>query len=121
MKEIIVKWKGEEYPITEDRAFEVADALEEIVTVFELHAMVSDIKALKVNKLARAFAALLTELGAKATPREVRSAIVDGLKGQGDASQWGTIAMTLLSILFDGLPEGEGETEGNAETPAENG
>lgn len=116
MREIKVTWGETEYAITENMAFEMADAIEDHVTVFELSDMLRDMKKVRLNKLARAYAAMLNELGAKTTARDVKASLVAGLKA-GDG-EWVGVVTALIAILFDGVPETEGEPEGNVEAPA---
>ena len=123
MKSIKLKWKGEEVTITEDRVFEVADAVEDVITFGELVQMRTGGGNIRFTKIARAYAAMLTEAGLTVTPREVHSEIMAAVRNAKKAEKL-SMAMEaidwLLVVLMDGAPEadGEGDTSGNAATPA---
>lgn len=123
MKAIKLKWKGEEITVKEDRVFEIADAVEDVITFGELVQMRTGGGNIRFTKIAKAYAAMLTEAGLPVTGREVHSEIMAAVRNAEKAEKL-SMAMEaidwLLVILMDGAPEaeGEGDTEGNVATPA---
>ncbi len=77
---IEIEWKGETYTITERDAFEVADAIEDVVTLGQLVQMRSDGENIRFARLAKAYSAMLNATGAQTTPDEVRNAFLAGLQ-----------------------------------------
>jgi hypothetical protein len=123
MKSIKLKWKGEEVTIKEDRAFEVADAVEEVITFGELVQMRAGGGNIRFTKIAKAYAAMLTEAGLPVSAREVHSEIMAMVRNAEKAEKLSMALEAidwLLVILMDGAPEaeGEGDTEGNGQAPA---
>ena len=72
MADIVLKWRGHEFRIPEDRAFEAGAALEEIVTLTELQGF-----AVKPRffTIAKAMGCLLRFAGAKVSDSEVKREI----------------------------------------------
>ncbi len=104
MKDIDIEWKGESFIIKEDEAFELAERIEEIVSISELAAMsVSP----KFTKLSRCYAEMINFAGGKATPREVHQLMMAQIKNNAAVeAELATVAVTtLVAILMDGAPE----------------
>lgn len=122
MAGIKLSFKGEEYTIAEDRAFEAAEAVEDVMTIQDLSAMMPNPK---FTKIARCFGALLRFAGAKVSDADVRSEMmreISALTSEDDQEQAkGLLAAqaieSLLTILMDGAPEGEA-TEPEGKTKA---
>lgn len=127
---ITIEWNGKTGTINENEAFAAAEAVERHVGVFELSRMMVDPQAIRITAVAKAYADLCKVAGVPADAVDVRKAITDTLHSAGDARTRGKnmlgevqkVIMPLYNILTDGAPStgdaGEGDTEGNAETPA---
>jgi len=123
MKSIKIKWKDQEVTIKEDRVFEVADAVEDVITFGELVQMRTGGGNIRFTKIAKAYAAMLTEAGLPVTGAQVHKEIMAAVRNAEKAEKL-SMAMEaidwLLVILMDGAPEaeGEGDTSGNVTAPA---
>ena len=116
-----IEWNGETFTIKEDDVFRACDAVEEVITLGELGQMSSDFQKIKFAKLAAAYSALLVELGANVTPKDVHQEFQRALceNRQGDKVKLALEAINWLTqILLSGVPESEGDTGGNVEAPA---
>ena len=121
MKKLEITWKGETVTLKEDDVFIVADAIEQVVTLGELVAMNADGSAIRFTVLAKAWAAMLSELGIKVTAREVHREFMAAVRNAepqekmqlaGEALSW------LVVVLMDGAPAPDPEDDpGNAEAP----
>lgn len=109
--QITVKWKDEEAKVSSSMAFEIADAVEQHLTVGELAVMRSYPGQVKYVKLARAYAALLRVVGIRASAHEVHleftKALRSGKKGENRLAYAVQVMDWLLYILMDGAPEPE--------------
>lgn len=117
MRRIVLNFKGVEYVISENRAFEAGAEVEEIVTFAEMNSWGDKPRFFK---LAMALGALLRFAGAKVSDAEVKREIDTSLLavGGGDEARgeylMGAIGQ-LQAILFDGAPEDDaGEAPGKA-------
>ena len=116
MADIVLKWKGKEYRISDAKAFEAGAALEEVVTLAELQSF--GVRP-KFFTLARAMGVLLRFAGVKVSDREVKAEIdasITRAAGQGideaDAKEVFAVSaiQQLVAVLFDGAPsDGDGE------------
>lgn len=112
MGDLILKFRGQEYALPENRAFEAGEVVEEIATLPEV---MSWAKAPRFHKLARCFAALLNCAGARVTPKEVHSEMMAGF-AKGDPGEHLVALMALVNVLMDGAPKGDGDAP--EKTPA---
>lgn len=111
MAGIVMTFRGREYRIPEERAFEVGEAIEDIVTLSELMSWGRDPK---FHKIARCYGLMLRQAGAKVSDREVHTDIMDQIKafgGEGGADGAGSIVAAqavaaLIAVLMDGAPAG---------------
>lgn len=110
MEAFTIKWQGQEATVKADQAFELADAIEQHVTVGELAVMRSVPGRIQYVKLSKAYAAMLMACGIPAKAKDVhgeftkvlRSATADDRLGMAiEALDW------LLMVLMDGAPEPE--------------
>ena len=101
---LILKFKGQDYPLPENLAFEAGEAIEEIATLPEV---ISWSRKPKFVKLARCFAAMLEVAGCRATPQEVHHDLMEGFK-DGNPRAHLTAISALVTILMDGAPKSEG-------------
>lgn len=101
---LILKFKGQDYPLPENRAFEAGEAIEEIATLPEV---ISWSRKPKFVKLARCFAAMLEVAGCRATPQEVHAEMMAGFKAGNPGAHLAAIS-ALVAILMDGAPKAEG-------------
>jgi hypothetical protein len=107
---IILKFKGQEYTLPDDRAFEAGEAVEDIATLGEV---LQWARKPQFHKMARCFAAVLRIAGARATDREVHAEMMAGFKAGQPGTHFAALA-ALMDVLMDGAPEGEGDAEGKA-------
>lgn len=112
MKQISIEWKGESYTIEENEAFALGERLEDIVTLAELAEMA---ERPKFRKLARCYAEMLRFAGARVTPEQVHTQMMDEIKGLGENTKAQVVAEAigvLIEILMDGAPVGEAQDDG---------
>ena len=112
MKSIDIEWEGEHYTIPANKTFELGDRIEEVVTLTEISNMQNKPR---LRKLAMAYAELLNFAGARVTPQDIFSKMMDGIKGLDEESTTEILESaigTLLEILMDGAPEGDGSDDG---------
>lgn len=114
---IVLNWRGAEYRIPDERAFEAGERLEDVVTLGEL---MSWGNAPKFHKLSRCFATLLRFAGCKVSDREVLAdmmAQIKDLKGgeraEGEQLVAAQAVASLIAVLMDGAP-----SESTGEAPA---
>ncbi len=108
MAAIVLSFRGETYRIPEERAFEIGERIEDIVTLAEI---LSWGNAPRFFKIARCFAEMLRFAGLKVTDREVHTEIMDQLKATGaDGEVLAVRALeALVAVLMDGAPVAEGD------------
>lgn len=115
MKQINIEWKGELLTIGEHEAFELGERIEEIVTLTELSQMGQHPK---FRKLARCYAEMINFAGGRTSPAEVHAKMMDELKG-GKVDQKEILVAeavsTLIDILMDGAPQGDGDDDAKKE------
>ncbi len=108
MKPIKIEWKGKTLTINEEEAFLVGERIEEIVTLTELAEMGNKPK---FHKLARCYAEMINFAGGNTTPREIHSEMMAQMKGDHDGGELmiAEAIASLIAILMDGAPEGDGD------------
>jgi len=112
--QIELSWKGRDYVVPEDRAFELGEQVEDIITLAELPELA---QRPKFRKIARVYGTMLRFAGARCTDAEVHSAIMDEIKSGSDKQELATKAIAMLvAILMDGAPAGNGADEGKKGT-----
>lgn len=106
-KVITIKWQGETFTLNEEEAFLAADGIEDILTIGQLSAMMSDPRKIKFVKIARCYAVMLNEAGASVKPKQVHNEFMK-VKANSDGTELRLVALqacaTLLDILMDGAP-----------------
>ena len=106
-KVITIKWQGETYTLNEEESFLAADGIEDILTIGQLSAMLSDPRNIKFVKIARCYAVMLNEAGASVKAKQVHNEFMK-VKSESDGAKLRLVAMqacaTLLEILMDGAP-----------------
>lgn len=114
---IVLTWRGAEYRIPDERAFEAGERVEDVVTLGEL---MSWGNAPKFHKLARCFATLLRFAGCKVSDREVLADMMAQIKAGGAEGEQLVAAQavaSLVAVLMDGAPtDGAGDTTGGKTT-----
>jgi hypothetical protein len=128
METIKIKWNGREVTLTDDMAFQITDAVEDVMTFGQLVRMRSDSHNIKFAKLAKAYSAMLGAVGIKATDAEVYKAFAAQLRGDNgetgvDRVEYAVQVLDWLIVtMLDGAPQGDGDAddgdEGNAQAPA---
>ncbi len=112
--DIVLKWKGAEYRIPDNRAFEAGAALEEVVTLSDLQSFGSKPKFFTI---AKAMGCLLRFAGVKVSDsevkREIDASILKAAKaGIGTDEAKDVFAVSaiqqLVAVLFDGADTEEG-------------
>lgn len=119
MDGITLGFWGAEYRIPEEKAFEVADRLEDIVTLGELMSWGDKPKFVKI---AKAYGMMLRFAGCKVSDADVHGEMMAQVKalavagsGSNEAAQeiLATKAVgALVAILMDGAPQGGGDPAG---------
>lgn len=115
MANINLKFKGDEYTISENKAFEVGEAVEDVLTISEIAAMSENPKFFKI---AKCFGVMLRFAGAKVSDKEVHSEMMREVSALGDDAEEAKTLLaaqamhSLMAVLMDGAPldEDEGET-----------
>lgn len=114
MADIVLKWRGADYRIPDSRAFEAGAALEEVVTLTDLHAFAGRPKFFII---ARAMGTLLRFAGVKVSDAEVKREIdasITRAASQGvdeaDAKEIFAVSAIkqLVAVLFEGAPAEDG-------------
>lgn len=109
-KVITIKWQGETFTLNEEEAFLAADGIEDILTIGQLSAMMSDPRNIKFVKIARCYALMLNEAGASVKPKQVHNEFMKA-KANSGGTELRLVALkacsTLLEILMDGAPTNE--------------
>lgn len=106
---IRLHFRGQDYTIPDNRAFAAGEAVEEIATLSEIHSWSTQPK---FHKIARCFSELLNFAGAKTTPQEVLTDMMDQIKSGGSEGKEliaASAIFALVAVLMDGAPEGDGE------------
>lgn len=119
MASIKLSFKGETYTIPEDQAFEAAEVVEEVMTIPQIVAMQENPR---FTKIARCFGAMLRFAGVKVSDREVHQEMMreiasldsDADQEQGKEMLAAQAVASLLAVLMDGAPEGDGTEGGDA-------
>jgi hypothetical protein len=105
MRSISMLWAGVSYEIRPTQAFRVGEKVEDILTLQDIANFATQPK---MRKLARAYAVMLTEAGARVTNEEVFAEIMkDAAAGQNPAAE---AISALVNLLTGDLPaSGEGD------------
>lgn len=114
MADIVLTFRGAEYRIPDEKAFQVGELVEEIVTISEMAAL---LRNPKFHVIARCFGVMLRFAGCKVSDREVHREMMARVKsGEPGAGQMAAIEalMAIGAILMDGAPT---EDDGDGEPP----
>lgn len=115
-KLITVEYEGKKYTINDNEVFSVVDAIEDVITVGQIATMLRDPNQIRFAKLADAYAALLSELGATVDRnkllsqfrRELGTNAIDGVSSARDKlTELITILMDTSEIESDGAGDKE--------------
>jgi hypothetical protein len=114
MRSVDLTFRGRAWSIPADRAFQVAERVEEIVTLSEIAAWG---RAPKFTKLARVYGEMLRFAGCKVSDADVYAEMMAEMKamagsGDKDAAQ-DMMAVAAVRALFDVLMDGAPETRGD--------
>jgi hypothetical protein len=104
-----IEWAGKEYTILASEAFEVADLVEDVITISEIPELAAKPK---LTTIAKVYGIMLRFAGAEVTNEEIRLAILSQMKsGQAEKAIADQAITALLEILFDGAPVDDVEDE----------
>lgn len=125
MPAIRMKFRGADYVIPANRAFEIGAEVEEIVTLGEIGTWGNRVPFFKV---ARCYGAMLRFAGAKVTDGEVHGEIMGNLAAAGkaradDGTTGAEIAAmaavsALVTLLMGGAPQADEEEPASEKPPA---
>lgn len=108
MREISIKFKGVTYTISENRAFQIGEQVEEIISLRDIATWQ---EKPRMFKLARAIGAMLRFAGAKAKDQEVLDELTTGDDASGAQSNATEAMSSLISLLTNGAQGGGGGDE----------
>lgn len=118
MADIRLTFKGAEYVIPDNRAFEIGMMLEDIVTLSQMSKLMADPK---FYIIARCYGTLLRFAGCKVSDRDVLTEIMDKVKsgapGAGRLAALEALGM-IAAVLMDGAPQDEAEGPPSGKTEA---
>ena len=119
MQPITMKWRGAEYTIPANRAFEIGEKVERIVTIGEIGSWGQRVPFYTV---ARCFTEMLKSAGVAVTKEEVFSDIMAGLSHASEADTLAIDAVgavhALVACLMGGAPAAAPVEGGSAKTSA---
>ncbi|MBX9758704.1 MAG: hypothetical protein K2Y29_07985 [Beijerinckiaceae bacterium] len=95
-----MSWDGVDYSIPKDRILGAIDAVEDVVTISQIHTMLADPEKIRFRKVARAFGELLRYAGAKISDE----AIYEGMFSQ-DKDKTSSVMVSLFLLLKLMIPE----------------
>lgn len=104
MAEIKITFRGEDYIIPENRAFEVGERVEEIVSLVEVFSWA---QKPKFFKMARCVGEMLRACGARVTDKEVHQQMMADFQGAKADTYFAALA-SLVAVLMDGAPAASG-------------
>jgi len=81
MGDITLTWEGEDYILSDRKAFEVLDEVEEAMRIDEIVAGMQAPMSVNFTKLSRAYQVMLEAAGCRAGVREIRRALLGNLTG----------------------------------------
>lgn len=108
MANIVMKFRGSDYTIPENRAFEVGGDVEEVASLFEV---ISWMKTPKFHKMARCLGVMLRAAGCDADDREVYRELMASVTSGGANEYLTTALFGLVSLMMDGAPQGDGKSD----------
>jgi hypothetical protein len=106
MANLVMKFRGGEYVIPENRAFEVGGDVEEIATLFEI---IGWMKSPRFHKMARCLGVMLRAAGCPADDREVYAELMASVTSGGANDYLQSALFGLVSLMMDGAPQGKGD------------
>jgi hypothetical protein len=95
-----MSWDGVDYSIPKHRILGAIDAVEDVVTIAEIHTMLADPEKIRFRKVARAFSELLRYAGAKISDEQV----YEGMFSQ-DKEKTSSVMVSLFLLLKLMIPE----------------
>jgi hypothetical protein len=99
MPDIKLRYKGAEYTIPEDRAFQIGERVEQIATLGEISAWQA---RPQYHRMARCIGEVLRFAGCKTSDREVMAELMASLKST-DVDFLGAVLVALIGVLTDGM------------------
>ncbi|NBW12557.1 MAG: hypothetical protein EBR82_31480 [Caulobacteraceae bacterium] len=111
--DIVLNFRGAEYRIPDERAFEVGERVERVATLPEI---LSWGQSPQFHTMARCFGVLLRAAGGTATDREIHREMMAGFT-RGDAGAHFEALNLLVTVLMDGAPENKAGGDNQPEKP----
>lgn len=110
MPNILIAYKGKEYTVREDRAFQIGERVEAIATLGEISGWNA---RPEYHRMARCVGEVLRFSGCKTSDREVFEELMSALK-TGDPTTFLGILMSLINVLTHGMLIDETPAEGES-------
>ena len=120
MKKIEIEWGGETLTIAEDQWFELAEEVEEVITLIDIHEITV---RPKLTKIARAYSIMINFAGGESTPAEVHH---DMMAQLGKSKKSGKVRkliaanaiMVLSQVILGGAQDDDADDDADASTDA---
>lgn len=113
MAAIRMNFRGGEYIIPENRAFEVGGDIEEVATLFEI---IGWMKTPRFHKMARCLGIMLRAAGCNVDDRDVHSELMASVTSSGSNDYMTAALFGLVNLMMDGAPKAEGNPQGGKVT-----
>ena len=101
-------FRGTEYVIPENRAFEVGAEVEDVALFFEIMGW---LKAPHFHKMSRCLGVLLRAAGCDVDDQGVYKELMASVRSAGSNAYFTTALFGLVTLLMDGAPAGDGDAE----------
>ena len=120
VKKLEIEWQGEAFTIPEDQWFELAEAVEEVITLIDIHEIT--IRP-KLTKIARAYSIMINFAGGSATPAEVHH---DMMRELGESKKSGkarkliaaNAIMVLSQLILGDAQDDDADADGIEKKPS---
>lgn len=110
MGDIIIAYKGQDYRIREDRAFQIGERVEALATLGEISGWQANPQ---YHRMARCVGEMLRFAGCKTSDKEVFEELMRGVKAS-DGTALMTVLISLINVLTHGMLIDATPAEGDA-------